>query len=305
MSDRRTRPTRRDHPTGARSRSAHRRQRRGASRTRRRWLRWPVLAAVLVTVLGLAAIGFALPRVGVGGDRDAVAAPPGDTTAATSSVEPPPTTGPPPTTAPPAPVLRLSGTAPSAGSGEFDFSTKQGKIAGRSGTLRRYRVAVEIGAEEDVEAFGDAVEKLLSDERSWIGGGQLRLQRVPDQAGHDFTVYLATAQTAARMCQAGWVDIRIDGEPYTSCRAQGQAIINLDRWRFSVDHYVSGEVPLDVYRAYVINHEVGHELGHGHERCPGEGEPAPVMMQQTLFLNGCVANPWPFLAGERYAGPPL
>ncbi|MFY1635827.1 DUF3152 domain-containing protein [Solwaraspora sp. WMMB335] len=263
-----------------------------------------MLSALTVTAIGLAAIGFALPRLDAPAGRDALAAPatrpqPEPTGVATTAQPSTPL----PTTAPPQPVFQLAGPVPSAGSGEFAFGTVQGEIAGRSGTLRRYRIAVEKGADEDVDEFGDAVEATLSDPRSWIGGNQLRLQRVPDQAGHDFTIYLATPQTAAQLCQSVYVDIRIDGEPYTSCRGVGKVIINLARWRRSVEHFVSAQVPLDLYREYVINHEVGHELGYGHERCPGSGEPAPVMMQQTLFLNECVANAWPYLDGERYAGP--
>ncbi|MET8281150.1 DUF3152 domain-containing protein [Micromonospora sp. NPDC005174] len=205
----------------------------------------------------------------------------------------------------PSPVLRMPGAVPSAGTGRFSHDDRSGPVLGRAGELRRYRVAVESGSNEDAAAFAQFVQVALTGPGSWVDSGRLRLQQVPGDAPRDFTVYLATARTAGRMCAEGGVDIRVDGRPYTSCRAPGQVIINLDRWRLSVPHYVSARVPLSVYRTYVVNHEVGHQLGHHHERCPGAGRPAPVMMQQTLFLNGCRVNPWPYVDGRRYAGPAL
>ncbi|MEU4773978.1 DUF3152 domain-containing protein [Micromonospora sp. NPDC023644] len=217
---------------------------------------------------------------------------PSSPAATPSSVEPPPA------------VLRLPGPVPSAGRGSFGYDDRAGPVLGDAGTLRRYRVAVESGADEDAGEFAAAVERALAGPGSWVDGG-LRLQQVTAGSRHDFTVYLATAKTAGRMCAAGGVDIRVGGRPYTSCRAPGKVIINLDRWRLSVPHFVSAKVPLSVYRTYVVNHEVGHQLGYRHERCPGRGRVAPVMMQQTLFLNGCMANPWPYRDGRRYAGPRL
>ena len=47
------------------------------------------------------------------------------------------------------------------------------------------------------------------------------------------------------------------------------------------------------YRHMVVNHEMGHWLGSGHQYCGGIGQPAPVMQQQSIDLQGCAFNPWP------------
>ena len=78
---------------------------------------------------------------------------------------------------------------------------------------------------------------------------------------------------------------------YTSCRYGERAVINLARWETAVPDY-GGDIA--TYRQYVVNHEVGHALGNGHEECAGPGRLAPVMQQQTLGLEGCVRNAWPF-----------
>jgi hypothetical protein len=183
--------------------------------------------------------------------------------------------------------------------GTFTFVDGHGPVLGTAGTLRPFRVAVEqtIG-QGDGHDFAAEVDRILGDPRSWIAGRQVRLQRVPESAGSEFTIYLASADTSEKMCAQG--GLKTAG--FTSCRLPGQVIINMERWQDAVPDYGA---PLETYRAYAINHEVGHQLGHGHEACPGAGEPAPVMMQQTYGLKGCVANSWPYVDGKRYAGPPV
>lgn len=197
----------------------------------------------------------------------------------------------------------MPGAVPAKGAGTFSYAPGRGQILGTSGPMRRFRVAVERGSGEDVAAFATLVEATLGDKRSWIGGGRLRLQRVAGAEASDFTVYLATRETTGLMCARGGVNIWVGGQPYTSCRASGKAIINLDRWRLSAVPYRAAKVPLITYRQYVINHEVGHELGHRHQGCPKRGGPAPVMVQQTLTLRGCTPYAWPRRGSREIVGP--
>jgi hypothetical protein len=184
---------------------------------------------------------------------------------------------------------------PARATGAPVHAAGSGPVMGLGGPVRRYRVAVEPATGQPVTEFAADVDRVLGDPRSWIASGQVRLQRVPRTADAEFTVLLATAASSERICGTAGLDTA----GYTSCRLPGQVVINLDRWLRAVPGYGA---PLATYRAYAVNHEVGHQLGHGHEACPGPGRPAPVMQQQTYGLKGCTANPWPYLDGARYRG---
>jgi len=217
------------------------------------------------------------------------------------SLSPSPSRSPSPTTAKPSPAVSRAVAAvsyPERGSGSFTEVNTGGPALGTAGTVRRFRIAIEDGTGQDSTAFAAEVEAILGDQRSWVAAKQYRLQRVPKGAAAEFTIYLATPATSERMCALGGLST----EGYTSCRLPGQVIINLARWLTAVPDYGA---PVSTYRAYAINHEVGHQLGHNHEACPASGSPAPVMQQQTYGLKGCLAYAWPYLAGRRYAGPAI
>jgi hypothetical protein len=188
-----------------------------------------------------------------------------------------------------------STAVPQSGTGTFGFAPGPGAVLGTAGGVRRFRVAVENGVGQDPAAFAAAAEGILGDQRSWIAGGDVRFQRVAQTSPFEFTLYLASPATADKLCSLGGVHT----EGFASCRLPGQVVINLARWLTSVPDYGA---PLALYQQYAINHEVGRELGHGNEVCRAPGALAPVMQQQSQGLKGCVANAWPYVNGQLYAG---
>ncbi|MEV6925937.1 DUF3152 domain-containing protein [Dactylosporangium sp. NPDC051485] len=184
-------------------------------------------------------------------------------------------------------------TYPAAGRGGYEYAPAGGPVAGAGGQLLTYRIAVERDiAGISAAGFADAVETVFADPRSWPGTGQWRLRRAGAGERSDFTIYLATPATRDVLCHSSY-------DRYTSCRNGDSVVVNVARWVRGVPDYGADLV---TYRQYVINHETGHRLYHGHELCPGPGHPAPVMQQQTLGLHGCVANAWPIVDGRSYTG---
>jgi len=157
------------------------------------------------------------------------------------------------------------------------------------GRTVRISVEVEGGLPVDANDFAATVGAVLSDPRGWQTEDRVRFvalspAEVAKGADVDLRIALVSPATTDQLC----APLQTRGE--VSCHNQQRAVINLRRWQLGAGAY---QGDLAGYRTYVINHEVGHGLGHGHVQCGGAGQPAPIMMQQTYGLAGCTAWPWP------------
>ncbi|MEV6011460.1 DUF3152 domain-containing protein [Streptomyces sp. NPDC051976] len=176
------------------------------------------------------------------------------------------------------------------------FTTVAGhQAAPGTGKLMRFRVDVERGLPLDADLFSETVFKTLNDDRSWGHGGKMTFERVSSGPA-DIVITLASPATTAKWCAKSGLDTSIEN---VSCDAAStpRTMINAYRWAQGADTY--GAARMHEYRQMLINHEVGHRLGHSHVGCPAQGAPAPVMMQQTKFLSldggpTCKPNAWPF-----------
>lgn len=163
--------------------------------------------------------------------------------------------------------------------GRYSAAPGSAKAPKGSGATVRYLVEVEDGLPYTAAEFAGAVHAILNDPRGW----GFRFQRV-SSGPVDLRVSLSSPAETRERC------LPLDVGLQLSCFQGGRAVINADRWNSGAPSYGRD---IATYREYLINHEVGHGLGHGHATCPGTGSRAPVMVQQTKSLYGCRANPWP------------
>ena len=188
------------------------------------------------------------------------------------------------------------GHVPASGTGTFSTAHASGHASGH-GHVRRYKVEVEGGITLSAGDAAHEIEGILAAPRGWTADGHDAFQLVSSGQA-DFVIKIATPDTTDAIC--GSAGLLTHGE--VNCDVGPTVVVNLKRWMLGSPEF---DGPIHDYRALIINHEVGHRIGHGHEGCPGAGKPAPVMMQQIKGLHGCVANAWPYDAHGRYIqGPP-
>ncbi|MFF4162506.1 DUF3152 domain-containing protein [Streptomyces sp. NPDC001741] len=184
-------------------------------------------------------------------------------------------------------------SVPSSGPGTFTVA-HAGVSQGGGGS--RYRVEVEDGIGVDPDGAAEDIAEILADPRGWGKGGARTFRQVADGSA-GLVIRIGTPRTTDRLC--GQYGLDTGGE--VNCRGGKNVMVNLFRWQLGSPTF---DGTASEYRALIINHEVGHWLGHGHETCPGPGKPAPAMMQQIKGLKGCVSNAWPYDAEGRYLGGP-
>jgi len=181
-------------------------------------------------------------------------------------------------------------TVPAAGAGTISAQAiPPGEVQG-SGRTVHYSVEVEDGLPVVGAEFASVVHTVLTDPRGWQTKDGVRFVPVAPAdlaagAEVDVRVTLASPALTAKLC----APLNVTAQQ-VSCWNGSRAVLNLTRWLLGSTTYGTD---LTQYRIYLISHEVGHGLGHGHVQCPGPGKPAPVMVQQTKSLEGCVASPWP------------
>ncbi|MBP2354006.1 hypothetical protein JOF29_005116 [Kribbella aluminosa] len=146
-----------------------------------------------------------------------------------------------------------------------------------------YRVEIEQGVTVNGAAVATAIHQTLTDPRGWQALHPVSFERT-DKPDADLRIILATPSLTDKLC------LPLDTGGEVSCRVEDRVVLNAKRWIYAIPAY-DGNV--EVYRSYLVNHEVGHALGHGHSTCTTPKTPAPVMMQQTKGLAGCLPNAWP------------
>ena len=140
----------------------------------------------------------------------------------------------------------------------------------------KYTTTVDSDVSYPAELFANEVDVYLADPGGWVSRGY-RFERSPSA---DVVIHLSSPKTlASNGCRDGRL----------SCAEMNGRYMFLNSMRWAQGAPPS-KLSLKSYRQYMVTHEMGHILGYDHVKCPGDGMPAPLMLQQTLGIGTCRPN---------------
>jgi hypothetical protein len=140
----------------------------------------------------------------------------------------------------------------------------------------RYTTIVDSDVDYDPKQFRDEVKTYLADPNGWRSEGYVFVR----SSSPDVEIHLSSPRTLeSNGCHDGTL----------SCAEMNGRHMHLNAMRWTQGAPPS-KLPLKKYRQYMVTHEMGHILGHDHVDCPGPGQPAPLMMQQTRGIGRCNPN---------------
>lgn len=144
----------------------------------------------------------------------------------------------------------------------------------------------------DLTEFANMVFSTLNDPRGWPRAGVIFQENEGADPNTDLNACSMTLTLAAADQMTSF---STECSDEYSCRVGNDVIINIDRWNNATEGWLNAGGTVERYRTMVINHEVGHRLGHldNELTCPAVNQPAPLMQQQSMDLLGCVPNEWP------------
>lgn len=140
----------------------------------------------------------------------------------------------------------------------------------------------------DLTEFSDTVFSTLNDPRGWPRAGAVFQEA-------DGTDPNACSMTLTLAAADQMTSFSTECSDEYSCRVGNDVVINVDRWNNATEDWLNAGGTVSRYRTMVINHEVGHRLGHldNELTCSAVNQPAPLMQQQSMDLLGCTPNEWP------------
>lgn len=166
---------------------------------------------------------------------------------------------------------------------------------------------VFFGSSESARSFSSAEKTfflhIINDVKSWPVG---HWTNASTKASSDWIVVLEKDSFIEKIIKqvTGKTEEKGLSVTFMSVRPRITAF-SYENWT-RVPRPLEGLYTIEDYRTYVINHELGHVLGHNHPRKPRELSTfkAPIMIQHTKGIGIFHKNLWP-LANEKIKKPTL